>query len=118
MSRVIQVRDSRTILVETSGAIATVRLRDVNVPPIDEPVATNYLRRALAKTWVYIEDGEVYRSPDGLYINGAMKSRAWFGATYLGELDLGPPERKKPSPPPKRVERRSPAAASSKLKKP
>ena len=86
MSRVIEVRDSRTILVETAGNPVVVALRGVIVPQGDEIVASKYLRRALDGRWVFVENGEVYRSPDGLHVNGAMRRRAWLGATYLGEL--------------------------------
>jgi hypothetical protein len=40
-----------------------------------------------------VEGGEVYRSPDGLYVNGEMVRHAWRTAPrmrYLGESDPGP----------------------------
>ncbi|HET7705191.1 MAG TPA: hypothetical protein VFM36_03830 [Thermoanaerobaculia bacterium] len=86
MSRVVEVRDSRTVVVQTNGIAAVIELREVIVPRGDEPAAVGYLRRTLAGRWVYAENGDVYRSPDGLYVNDAMRRRAWLGATYLGEL--------------------------------
>ncbi|MGZ8868258.1 MAG: hypothetical protein ACXW2P_07935, partial [Thermoanaerobaculia bacterium] len=86
MSRVIEVRDSRTVVVQSDGIAVVIELREVIVPKGDETAAVVYLRRALAGRWVYAENGDVYRSPDGLYVNDAMRRRAWLGATYLGEL--------------------------------
>lgn len=86
MSRVVEIRDSRTVVVQTDGVDVVTELRDVAVPKDDEPAALEYLRRTLDGRWVYAEDGDVYRSPDGLHVNDAMRRRAWLGATYLGEL--------------------------------
>jgi hypothetical protein len=93
MSRVIEVRDSRTIVVQSEGVAAVIALREVMVPSVEEAVAVAYLRRSLEGRWVYVENGDVYRSPDGLYVNGAMRRRAWLGATYLGELAFPAPRR-------------------------
>ena len=86
MSRVVSVENSHTIVVETKGARSTVVLRDVAVAAADRLVATDYVRRILSDAWVYIEDGEVYRSPDGLHVNGALRRRAWSGAIEFGAL--------------------------------
>lgn len=86
MSRVVEVRDSRTVVVQSNGISLVIELREVTVPKGDEAAAVEYLRRTLAGRWVYAENGDVYRSPDGLYVNDAMRRRAWLGATYLGEL--------------------------------
>ena len=90
MSRVVQVRDSRTIVVKTNEVVTVVKLRDVNVFPPEEGRATAYLRKILADRWVYIENGDVYRSPDALFVNKALRQRAWLGMTFLGELYLSP----------------------------
>lgn len=93
MSRVIAINDSRTITVETNGLASTVVLKNVDVSPLEEDAARDYLHRQLDRTWVYIEDGDVYRSPDGLYINAELRRRAWLtspGMRYLGEVMLGP----------------------------
>ncbi|HEX6178980.1 MAG TPA: hypothetical protein VF057_11520 [Thermoanaerobaculia bacterium] len=86
MSRVVSVESSNTIVVEAKGARTTVVLRDVAVATEDLAAATAYLRRALVNAWVYIEDGQVYRSPDGLHVNDALRRRAWTGATDFGAL--------------------------------
>lgn len=86
MSRVVEVRDSRTVVVQSNGIAVVIQLREVVVPNGDEPAAVEYLRRTLDGRWVYAENGDVYRSPDGLYLNDAMRRRAWLGATYIGEL--------------------------------
>jgi hypothetical protein len=89
MSHIVGVRDSRTIVAETNGIVSTVTLKDVVVPLDEEPQAADYLRRMLANAWVFIEKGDVYRSPDALFINGDMNRHPWRTMRYLGELDLG-----------------------------
>ena len=126
MSRVVRVDDSRTIVVDTKGVIVAVQLRDVAVPRAEEKDAVEFLRRTVMDRWVYIERGDVYRSPDGLDVTRAMRTRAWYGSTFLGILDGGfknerakvveKPEKQKP-PAAKRSSaskgRRSGARASS-----
>jgi hypothetical protein len=93
MSRVIGINDSRTITVEANGVASTVVLKNVDLSPLEEDAARDYLHRQLDRAWVYIEDGDVYRSPDGLYINAELRRHAWMtspGMRYLGELMLGP----------------------------
>ena len=90
MSKVIEVRDSRTLVVETAGVSSTVVLRGVTVEAREERAALKHIRSLLFNAWVYVENGEVYRSPDGLFVNGEMKRRAWYGATYMGELEFPP----------------------------
>ena len=84
MTRVTRIINGRTIATEN----ATVVLLGVQIPPEEEGAATEYLHRLLDGTWVYVEDGNVYRSPDALYVNAEMQRRAWHAATnmrYLGE---------------------------------
>lgn len=95
MSRVIAVKDSRTLIVAGSdGVQRAIVLRGVDIPPDSEAVAVAHLRRIVERSWVYIENGgDVYRSPDVLFVNGEMIRRAWRASgdiKYLGELDLGP----------------------------
>ena len=93
MSRVVSVQDSRTILVEFAGRRSVVVLTGVAVVAADEASAADFLCRMLAGAWVLVEDGEVYRSPDALYINGEMIRHAWRTAPnmrYLGQFDPGP----------------------------
>ena len=89
MAHVVGVRDSHTILVEDKGALSVVTLRNVSVMADEEAPATDYLRRLLANSWVYIDNGDVYRAPDALYINGDMNRHAWRTMRILGEMDLG-----------------------------
>ena len=86
MVRVGRVIDSRTIVVDGG---ATVTLRGVDIAPADEAMAADYLRSILTNAWVLVENGgDVYRSPDALYVNGQMITHAYRSAskmTYLGE---------------------------------
>jgi len=93
MSRVVGVADSRTLIVEVNGVRSAVSLAGVSVEPGEESAATAYLHQIADRTWVYIENGIVYRSPDGLYVNGEMQRRAWRtipGMRYLGESIAAP----------------------------
>ena len=91
MVRVGRVIDSRTIVLDGG---ATVTLRGVDVAPADEAMAAGYLRSILGNNWVLVENGgDVYRSPDALYVNGQLITHAYRGAarmTYLGESMPGP----------------------------
>ncbi len=89
MTRVVGIINSHTIVVEHS----TIVLRGVDIPSGEEIAATEYLHRLLDGAWVYAEDGDIYRSPDGLYVNAEMQRHAWRtspGMRYLGEVNLGP----------------------------
>jgi hypothetical protein len=92
MTRVTGIIDSHTITVNGS----TVVLRGVDTPATEEIAATQYLRGLLTGVWVYVEGGNVYRSPDGLYVNAEMQRHAWRtvpGMRYLGESYPGPQSR-------------------------
>lgn len=101
MERVARIVDSRTIVVIRAGREVEVRLSGVVVPPAEEAAARQYLREELASRWVLIDPDRalgapyayVYRSPDGLFVNGEVARRAWASGrtpmTYLGDLDLG-----------------------------
>jgi len=90
MSRVIGVRDSSTIVVDTKGAIATVSLKNVSIAAEEEAAAAEYLRRMIANQWVLVDGGDVYRSPDALFINADMNRHPWRSMRYLGQIDLAP----------------------------
>ena len=93
MVRAAGAADRQTILLEGGG---TLRLRGVDLPIDDEPAAREYLHRLVSGLWIYVEDGDVYRSPDALFINGEMSRRAWRSGTkmtYLGESFPAPPSR-------------------------
>jgi len=118
MVRVARVIDSRTIVLDGGN---TVTLRGVDIPPADEAMAAEYLRSLLGNSWVLVENcGDVYRSPDALYVNGKLITHAYRGAarmTYLGESMPGPRARAvAPAPramttrsaPPRRAHHRAP----------
>ena len=118
MRRVARVLDSRTIVVDGG---TTVTLRGVDIPPADEAMAADYLRSLLGNAWVLVEDGDVYRSPDALYVNGQLITHAYrrdARMTYLGEAMPGPRAKSaapapRPAPstrtaPPRRAHRRAP----------
>jgi hypothetical protein len=107
MVRVARVIDSRTIVLDGG---ATVTLRGVDVPPADEAMAADYLRSILGNNWVLVENGDVYRSPDALYVNGQLITHAYRGAahmTYLGESMPGP-HRQSVAPAPRATARSAP----------
>lgn len=89
IAHVVGVRDSRTIIVDDKGALSAVTLKNVTVMPDEEAPAADYLRRLVANSWVYIDNGDVYRTPDALYINGDMNRHSWRTMRILGEMNLG-----------------------------
>lgn len=110
MVRVIDVTDSRTIVVDRSGLATRVVLAGVVVPPGDESAAIEFLRKTIGSSWVLVEpdpeQGEpfayVYRSPDALFVNGEIARRAYLAKgpsmTYLGEVNPGPQRATRPAP--------------------
>lgn len=117
MVRVVGVPDARTLVVDDAGRRSTIQLAGIVLSDDDAAPATQYLRNLTFGQWVLVDGGAfVYRSPDGLYVNGEMLRHAWREPSrfkYLGELDLGPSAAKKQparsgSPAPKRHVRFSP----------
>ena len=119
MVRVARVTGSRTIVLDGG---ATVTLRGVEVPAEEEEEAATYLRGLIGSAYVLIEHGgDVYRSPDALFVNGEMIMHAWQHAhheRFLGEVNPGPKQyahapTPKPAapqrlaPPPRRSQRRA-----------
>ena len=93
MARVVNVIDSHTISVEVDGRRNSVALTGVAMSPGEEAAAVEHLHRLVDGAWVYVEDGNVYRSPDGLFVNGEMQRHAWWSSPnmrYLGIADPGP----------------------------
>ena len=93
MIRAAGAADRHTILLEGGGSL---RLRGVDLPADEEPAAREYLQRLVGGLWIYVDNGDVYRSPDALFINGEMARRAWRSTTrmtYLGESFPAPPSR-------------------------
>lgn len=97
MSKVLGIRDSRTILIQTAGVLSTVTLANVSIAPDEEALAADYLRRTIGNAWVLVDRGDVYRSPDALYVNGDLNRHPWRTMRYLGELDLGPRAKGQPA---------------------
>lgn len=94
MARFARVIDSRTIVVERTGATEVVHLSNVDVPANDERAAREYLEKTLTSAFVYVENGEVYRSPDALFINRELAYRAYAAPSLkmrvLGEVNPAP----------------------------
>lgn len=93
MARFSRVIDSRTIVVERIGGTEVVHLANVAIPAVDEQAARDYLADKLTGSWVYVENGNVYRSPDALFINRELAYGAYalpsvkmrvFGEIYTG----------------------------------
>jgi hypothetical protein len=74
MARVVRVIDWRTVVVECDGRQTAVTLVNVNVSPVRQREAAGYLE-TLVGSWVLVENGNVYCSPDALLINGEMRNR-------------------------------------------
>lgn len=94
MARFVRVIDSRTIVVQRTDAAEVVHLSNVNVPANDELAAREYIEEKLTGTFVYVENGEVYRSPDALFINRELAYRAYAAPSLkmrvLGEVNPAP----------------------------
>jgi hypothetical protein len=102
MARFSKVIDSRTIVVERIDGTEVVHLSGVDVPAEDEQAARDYITEKLTGSWVYVEAGKVYRSPDALFINRELSYGA-YGAPSLkmrvfGEVDPGPRAQKSAPP--------------------
>jgi len=95
MARFVRVTDSRTIVVaHVGGPEEVVHLANVDIPAADEGAARAFIQQNLAGTFVYVEAGNVYRSPDALFINRELAYRAYAAPGlkmfYLGEVNPGP----------------------------
>jgi hypothetical protein len=88
MSKFVKVIDSRTIVVERIDATEVIHLTNVDVPAEDEQAAREYIEEKLTGSFVYAENGKVYRSPDALYINRELAFGA-YGAPSLKMHVLG-----------------------------
>jgi hypothetical protein len=93
MARFAKVIDSRTIVVERIGGAEVVHLANVDVPPADEQTARDYIREKLAGSYVLIENGNVYRSPDALFINRELAYGAYGSPSLKMRVfgELAPP---------------------------
>jgi len=101
MARFSKVIDSRTIVVERIGGTEVVHLTNVAVPAEDEQAARDYLTEKLTGSYVYVENGNVYRSPDALFINRELAYGAYAASTKMrvfGEVNPGPRVQKSATP--------------------
>jgi hypothetical protein len=107
MMRVVRVAGPATIVVEHDGISSVVRLTGIEIT--DPSKAFAYLSWTIGSSWVMVEDGRVYRSPDALLINDDLVRKGFARSTsstlvtrtpavYLGELN---PERAPKSQPPR-----------------
>lgn len=104
MSRVVAVIDPQSVAVELNGVVTTVRLAGVEIT--DARNAFALLSWTLKDTWVLVENGMIYRSPDALLVNRELVVRGFARSTapetsvigntrgvYLGEAAPGKAER-------------------------
>ena len=115
MARFVRVTNSRTIVVaHVGGPEEVVHLANVDIPAADEIAARAFIQQSLAGTFVYVEDGKVYRSPDALFINRELAYGAYAAPGlkmfYLGEVNPGPHAQTSP--------RTTPASAPLKARTP
>ena len=94
MAKFSKVIDSKTIVVERIDGNEVVHLTNVDIPAEDEQAARDYLQQTLEGTYVYVENGKVYRSPDALFINRELAFGAYAAPTlkmhYFGDINPGP----------------------------
>jgi len=87
MVRVVEVRDSQTLVIERNGTRESVRLAGLAI--LDETRATQLLRWTVGTSWVLVERHAggghlVYRSPDALFVNRELVARGYARATLHG----------------------------------
>jgi len=102
MARFSKVIDSRTIVVERIDGTEVVHLTNVNIPAEDEQAVRDYLTEKLTGSYVYVENGNVYRSPDALFINRELSYGAYLSSStkmrVFGEIDPGQRPQKSAAP--------------------
>jgi hypothetical protein len=102
MARFSKVIDSRTIVVERISGTEVVHLANVSIPAEDEQAARDYLAEKLTGSYLYIENGNVYRSPDALFINRELAYGAYASSSVtmrvFGEVNPGPRPQKSAAP--------------------
>jgi type II secretory pathway component GspD/PulD (secretin) len=95
MVRFVRAVDGQTIVIDRNGMQVMVTLTGVSVQPEDQLAARTFLEHELTGAWLLVEGGNVYRSPDVLFVNRAMQQRGYINPgkpreTFLGEADFGP----------------------------
>ena len=107
MVHVVRIAGPSSIVVEHDGVSSEVQLGGIEIT--DPTKAFAYLSWTIGSSWVMVEEGRVYRSPDALLINDDLVRKGFARSTsatvvtrtpavYLGELD---PERAPKSQPPR-----------------
>ena len=74
MQRLVRVVDATTLVVERDGLQTAVTLAAVDVPPARRAETVAYLE-TMVGAWVLVENGDVYRSPDGAFLNAELRRR-------------------------------------------
>jgi hypothetical protein len=85
MQRLIRVADATTIVVERDGTQTAVTLTGVEVPPERRAETVAYLQ-TMTGSWMLVEGGNVYRSPDGAFVNAELRRRLAAEAAPIVEL--------------------------------
>jgi hypothetical protein len=102
MARFSKVIDSRTIVVDRIGGTEIVHLTNVAIPAEDEQAAREYLSEKLTGSYIYVENGNVYRSPDALFINRELAYGAYLSSStkmrVFGDINPGPRPQKSAAP--------------------
>jgi hypothetical protein len=85
MQRLVRIADATTLVVEHDGLQTAVSLSAVDVPPARRAETVAYLE-TMVGAWVLVEQGNVYRSPDGVFVNAEVRRRLAGGAAPPVEL--------------------------------
>lgn len=85
MQRLVRVADASTVVVERDGLQTAVTLAGVEVPPGRRAETVAYLETMIG-SWVLVENGNVYRSPDGAFVNAELRRRLAGDAAPAVEL--------------------------------
>ena len=104
MVRFVRAADGQTIVIDRNGMQVAVTLSGVSVAPEDQLAARTFLEHELTGAWLMVDNGNVYRSPDAFFVNGAMQKRGYIDRrnlreTYLGEGDFEPRKSSATAPP-------------------
>jgi type II secretory pathway component GspD/PulD (secretin) len=95
MVRFVRAVDGQTIVIDRNGTQVAVTLTGVSVQPEDQAAARTFLEHELTGKWLLVENGNVWRSPDTWFVNGAMQQRGYVNPNatrerFLGEADFEP----------------------------
>jgi len=98
MVRVVGIPGPSSLVIERDGVRSTVQLSGIEITDPHNAIA--FLTWSVNSSWVMIEDGQVYRSSDGMLVNAELVKKGFARSldltpgwrtpvVYLGELDLG-----------------------------